>query len=68
MTTENDMPQDVDAEAARAEQARVDSMSLLEKAHLTSQRCKAFMQVVRATNRELRDNPEAQREQARKLW
>ena len=38
MTTENDMPQDVDAEAARAEQARIDSMSLLEKAHLENVR------------------------------
>jgi len=45
-----------------------EGLSELEKEHLASERCKNFMKVVREINSKLRDNPEAQKAQAKTLW
>lgn len=39
-----------------------------EKAHLDSESCKNFMKTLWEWDAKLRDNPEAQAEQAKTLW
>lgn len=68
MTLENDLKQSLNGGESQEESTKHAFVSQLEKDHLASQRCKAFMQIVRETNVKLRNNPEAQMEQAKKLW
>lgn len=45
-----------------------ESLSEREKAHLASETCKNFMKTLWEWDAKLRDNPEAQAEQAKTLW
>ena len=68
MQSGSDLKQNLNVSEVQEESPNHATVSQLEKDHLASQRCKAFMQVVRETNTRLHNNPEAQMEQAKSLW
>ena len=68
MQYEADLKQSLNGGESQEELMRRASVRQREKDHLASPKCKNFMKKLWEVDAKLQNNPEAQMEQAKKLW